>query len=85
MVTHVRKIKTTLQTDLVDRQLTLGNSELAATIDAKKEFVPLYARPINEKNTMKVVSRKSQREKFKALLLASKNKLLGKDEMLDDQ
>ena len=85
MVTHVRKIKTTLQTDLVDRQLTLGNSELAATIDAKKEFVPLYARPINEKNTLKVVNRKSQREKFKALLLASKNKLLGKDEMLDDQ
>ena len=85
MVTHVRKIKTTLQTDLVDRQLTLGNSELGATIDAKKEFVPLYARPINEKNTLKVVNRKSQREKFKALLLASKNKLLGKDEMLDDQ
>jgi len=85
LVAHVRKVQTTLQADLVDRQLTLGASELAATIDAKKEFIPLYARPINEKNILKVKNRKSQREKFKALLLASKNKLLGKDEMLDDQ
>ena len=83
VVANVRKVQTTLQADLIDRQLTLGHSETGIPLEAVKEFVPPYARPINEKNTMKVVHRKSQREKFKALLLASKRKLTAKDSLLD--
>ena len=79
---QVRKIKSTLEPDL-ERQATNAFSE-GVSLEPKKEFVPLYARPINEKNTMKVVNRKEQRENFKAKLLASKRKLQGKDEMLDN-
>ena len=68
----------------MDRQLTIGASELVISQDAPKEFVPLYARPVNEKNTLKVKDRKTQREKFKALLLLSKKGLVKKDSLLDD-
>jgi hypothetical protein len=70
LVAQVRKVKSSVN-DL-NRQLTLGASEGATSVEIKAEFVPLYARPVNEMNTLKVISRKSKREKFKALLLESK-------------
>ena len=84
MVAAARRVKSSVEQ--FNSQLTVGASELGVSQEAAKEVVPLYARPVNEKNTLKVIDRRSKREKFKALVLDSKRSLLQKkDTMLDDQ
>jgi hypothetical protein len=52
----------------------------------RKESIPLYARPINEKMTIKVKMRKAKREEFKKQLYAIKKRGRGceTDELLDN-
>lgn len=77
LVSQVRKVKTALGP--LDRQLTLGGvSDLTLAYETPKKAVPLYARPVDEKNKIKVKDRRSKREEFKAKLIDSKMELQSK-------
>ena len=81
----LKKVKTTLLLS-VNRGLTLAESEFAQEEMKKKESIPLYARPINEKMTIKVKMRKAKREEFKKQLYAinHRGKQCETDELLDN-